>query len=124
MGGGGRHPDAVKVLIERGADVNAVSSGGFTPLMFAAREGDAASARLLVAAGARLDEPRRPAKARCSWPRPAVGLTARDYRLVAEPSGHEAVALLLVERGANVNQADTFGMTALHHAVETGKRDC
>ena len=51
------------------------------------------------------------------------GVTARDYRLVAEPSGHEAVAILLVDRGANVNQADTFGQTALHHAVETGKPD-
>src|SRR5689334_5226679 len=76
-----RHPDAVKVLIDHGADVHARSnfvaaangrgfegrtpsapasgqkveefaSGWLTPLMFAAREGDLASARLLVAAGA------------------------------------------------------------------------
>src|SRR5262245_11527526 len=76
-----RHPAAVKLLIEHGADVGARSnfvaaangrgfegrtptvakagqapeefaSGLFTPLMFAAREGDLESARLLVAAGA------------------------------------------------------------------------
>ena len=75
------HPAAVKILIDHGADVNARSkfvpsatgrgfegttpvaskpdqsaeeyaSGLLTPLMFAAREGDVESARLLVAAGA------------------------------------------------------------------------
>jgi hypothetical protein len=76
-----RHPAAVKVLIDHGADVKARSnfvapangrgfegrtptapkadqgveefaSGSLTPLMLAAREGDTESARLLVAAGA------------------------------------------------------------------------
>ena len=121
---GGRHPEAVEVLIQRGADVNAVSSGGFTPLMFAAREGDPASARLLLAAGARLDDTTPAGESALLLAAASEsGLTARDYRHVAEPSGHEAAALLLVERGANVNQADTLGLTALHHAVETGKRD-
>ena len=121
---GGKHPEAVEVLIERGADVNAVSSGGFTPLMFAAREGDVESARLLLAAGARLDDTTPAGESALLLAAASVsGLTARDYRLVPEPSGHEAVAMLLVERGANVDQADTFGLTALHHAVETGKRD-
>jgi ankyrin repeat protein len=120
----GRHSGAVKVLIERGADVNAASSGGFTPLMFAAREGDPESARLLLAAGARLEDTTPDAETALLVAAASVsGLTARDYRLVAEASGHEAAALLLVERGANVNQADALGMTALHFAVETGKRD-
>ena len=52
-----------------------------------------------------------------------AGVPARDYRLVPQPSGHETVAVLLVDRGANANQADTFGKTALHLAVETGKLD-
>ena len=119
---GGKHPGAVKVLIERGADVNGVSTGGFTPLMFAAREGDPESTRLLLAAGARLDETTPAGESALLLAAASVaGVTARDYRLVAEPSGHEAVAILLADRGANVNQADTLGQTALHHAVETGK---
>src|SRR6202140_5525971 len=79
-----RHPDAAKLLVEHGADVNARSkfvpsttgrgfegttpvaakpgqaaeehaSGLLTPLMFAAREGDLESARVLAAAGADLN---------------------------------------------------------------------
>jgi ankyrin repeat protein len=119
---GGRHPGAVKVLIEHGADVHATSAGGFTPLMFAAREGDIESGRLLLAAGARLDDTTPAGESPLLVAAASVsGVTARDYRLVAEPSGHEAVAILLVDRGANIDQADTFGQTALHHAVETGK---
>ena len=77
------HAEAVELLIARGADVDArtriypvadaagsegpepedaepdaepvgYSNGGFTPLLFAAREGDLTSARLLVAGGADL----------------------------------------------------------------------
>ena len=119
---GGTHPEAVQALIERGADVNAASTGGFTPLMFAAREGNPESARLLLAANARIDAATPAGETALLIAAASVsGVTARDYRVIPEPSGHEAVAVLLVERGANVNQADTFGMTALHHAVETRK---
>jgi ankyrin repeat protein len=119
---GGKHPDAVKALLERGADANAVSTGGFTPLMFAAREGDPESLRLLLAAGARIDATTPAGESALLIAAASVsGVTARDYRVIPERSGHEAAAMLLVERGANVNQADTFGMTALHYSVESGK---
>jgi ankyrin repeat protein len=121
---GGNHPDAVKALLERGADVNAASTAGFTPLMFAAREGDPESARLLLAAGAKIDATTPAGENALLVAAASVsGVTARDYRVIPEPSGHEAVAMLLVDRGSNVNQADTFGMTALHHSVETGKTE-
>jgi ankyrin repeat protein len=120
----GKHPTAVKALIANGADVNAASAGGFTPLMFAAREGDPVSAELLLSAGAHIDAVTPSGESALLVAAASVaGLTARDYRVVAEPSGHEAVATLLVRRGANVDRADALGMTALHHAVETGKRD-
>jgi len=73
-----KHPDAVKMLLAHGADVHARSEvwsevmavpphghldynraiphGGDTALMFAARAGDLASAKLLVAAGANVDD--------------------------------------------------------------------
>ena len=78
-----RRDEVVRVLIQAGADVHArstvtpreyqtgsryvayddvrfvvkVEEGGFTPLLFAARSGDAASADLLLAAGAKVDDP-------------------------------------------------------------------
>ncbi len=49
------HADIVDLLLGRGADINALSTNGSTPLMMAAREGKEAIARTLLAAGARRD---------------------------------------------------------------------
>ena len=50
------HPAAVRLLLERGADPRARSTRGDTPLTFAARDGNVDSARLLVEAGADVNE--------------------------------------------------------------------
>jgi ankyrin repeat protein len=125
-----RRPEVVRVLIEKGADVNArsqvsprayqtgsryvayddvkfvvaIEEGGFTPLLFAARSDDAASAALLVAAGAQVND------AAPSGTTPLV---------VAAHSGHGAVAALLLEKGADPRAAGA-GYTALHAAVLRG----
>src|SRR5262249_48218336 len=52
-----KHPEVVRALIDHGANVNAHSKSGFTPLMFAAQQGDIDSARILLAAGAKMNEP-------------------------------------------------------------------
>lgn len=118
------HPDAVRVLIEGGADLTArtavrkrrvntdaagfgagvvmdVEQGGFTALLFAARQGDVASARLLLDRGAS--------------PNDAApdGTTAL---VVASHSGHGALASLLLDKGANPNAA-AAGYSALHLAI-------
>lgn len=49
------HADIVAYLMGRGADINALSTNGSTPLMMAAREGREAIAKILLAAGARRD---------------------------------------------------------------------
>lgn len=49
------HPEIVAYLLGRGADVNALSTNGSTPLMMAAREGKESIARTLLASGARTD---------------------------------------------------------------------
>lgn len=73
----GRHLDVSRLLIERGADVNASQHGGFVPLHQAAQHGDGELAEVLLAAGAdrdaRLDD----------------GRTAADIALEA---GHEGLA--------------------------------
>ena len=70
--------------------ITEVQSGGFTPLLFAARVGDLASARLLVAAGADVNE---------ATPDGAGALA------VAALSGSGAVGALLLEHGADPNAA-------------------
>lgn len=49
---GGRSVDAVRVLLQNGADPNSRQHGGWTPLHAAAQNGDALTAELLIALGA------------------------------------------------------------------------
>ena len=121
-----RHPAVVSALLAAQADVKARSSayeqvvtsevtqragrealnyavrrGGSTPLLFAARSGDAESVRLLLRAGADANDAQ------------ADGLTALT---LAAYSGHGDVAVALLEAGADPNAA-AIGFTALHAAV-------
>src|SRR2546430_631717 len=50
------HLDATRVLLEHGAAVGARTKDGFTPLLFAAREGDFETTRLLLGKGADINE--------------------------------------------------------------------
>jgi ankyrin repeat protein len=119
-----KHPSVVAVLLAHGADVRArstswtemvkltteavnpgynteVRQGGYTALLFAARVGDLESARLLVGAGADVND------------KAAYGTSAT---VVAAHSGHGRLAAFLVERGADPNSADA-GYAALHAAI-------
>jgi ankyrin repeat protein len=118
-----KHPEAVKVLLAHGADVEARSNawnevmavpphgylpynraiphGGDTALMFAAREDDVESAKLLVAAGAQVN-------AADAW-----GVTATT---LAAHSGNADVVAFLLSKGADPNLA-AAGFSALHAAI-------
>lgn len=122
-----KHPEVVRVLLEHGADVHARSrvrrlvisrgdgggrgtavdtleKGGSTALLFAARQGDVASAGLLLASGANPND------------------TAPDgvsALVMAAHSGHGELAALLLDKGADPNAAGA-GYTALHAAVLRG----
>ena len=84
-----------------GTDAEETDLGGYTALLFAARQGAVDSARLLLAAGANVND------------------TAPDGRsalLVAAHSGHRTLVEFLLAEGANPN-ASAAGYTALHAAV-------
>ena len=127
-----QHTAAVKLLLEHGADVNARSnfvaaangrgfegrtpavpkaeqkveefaSGWLTPLMFAAREGDLESARLLVNAGANVN---------------AIAGDGKDALGLAIFNGNYDFASFLIDSKSDVNHADTQGFTPLFWAVD------
>ncbi len=77
------------------------AAAGLTALVFAARVGDVESTRLLLDAGANVDDTAD------------EGLSALGFATVR---GHVPVALLLLERGANANAADG-GYSPLHWAA-------
>ena len=103
-----RDEAAVAVALEAGADVNALSPSGFTPLMVASQNGDAAIVRLLLDAGAsaRIVDPLMKAT-----PGHKAG-----YR------GHADVSRVLLERSdLEVDAQGPYnGYTALHDAVWHG----
>jgi ankyrin repeat protein len=121
-----QHPQVVEALIQAGADIKARSRaysqtvvgestqragreelnyvtwrGGSSPLLFAARSGDVTSVKLLLAAGADVND---------ALPDGTSAL------IVAAHSGHGKVASLLLDKGADPNNAD-IGYAALHAAV-------
>src|SRR5215471_10816066 len=118
-----RHPESVKALLAHHANWSlrsdvwsevmavpphgylpynrAIPHGGETALMFAARVGDLESAKLLMAAGANVNDA------------DAWGVTATT---LAAHSGFTDLVLFLLDKGANPNLAEN-GFTALHEAV-------
>jgi ankyrin repeat protein len=115
---------AIRVLADGGGDLNAKSrlmdfpefkfltsgmvitalpKGGWTPLMYAARQGSLDAARALMEAGANpnLTDP--------------DGTTAT---IIAIINAHFDLAAMLAEKGADLNVADSSGMTALYAAVD------
>ena len=95
------HPDSVRALLDAGANPHASTAAGFTPLLFAARNGDIPMARLLFAAGVDVDHTG------------ADGTHALPYAIVR---GHDDFARFLLDRGADPN-GTMGGVPALHAAV-------
>jgi uncharacterized protein len=138
------HPDVTRLLIEKGADVNAQTavvipdgttgepqgtsgdigahgpgiyrpravpapSGGMTALNFAAREGNLQIARILLDAKAEVNKP---------------AANGSSPLVVATVNNHIQLAMFLLQRGADPNQADRFWKrTPLFAAVEMRDMD-
>ena len=118
-----QHPGVVQVLLSHGADIQARSDvlsqmmaapphgkpeynrmipfGGETALVFAARVGDLASAKLLLAAGANVND------------KDAWGVSAM---VLAAHSGFTEMVEYLLDQGADANAIGP-GFTALHEAI-------
>ena len=117
------HAEVVTLLLSRGADVNAKSNtltfpkdrfglegvltilpkGGWTPLMYAARDGAPDAARALARGGADINAT------------DPEGTTALVRAII---NSHYDTAAVLIEEGANPNIADSAAMGALYAAVD------
>jgi len=122
------HADVVKMLIANGAVVDAHSKvfdytsfrpkagsvgmnfprGGFTPLLFAARQGSLLVVKTLVEAGADVN---------MADPDGTSAIVMSIINL------HYDVAGYLIDRGADVNYSDNRGRTALYAAIDMKNMD-
>jgi ankyrin repeat protein len=98
-----RHSAVTEELVRHDADIRARSKGGFTALMFAAQQGDAASARILLTAGAD--------------PNDVMTKTGFTPLIIACAMGRANVTALLLERGVDPDAVDADGFTPLHYAA-------
>ncbi len=101
--------DAVRTLLQAGADVNTALGDGMTALHYAATRNDAELAKMLIVAGANLKATTR--------------LGGYTPLLLASRAGNTAVLDTLVAAGADPNSATVNGTTALMFAAASGKAD-
>ena len=138
-------PEVVKLLLSRGANVNAKTRvgrapawvlpnsvpgfghgigivrgglpdrgsrppipGGMTPLQYAARDGRLETVRILLDAGAGIND---------------TDANAITPLIAAITNNHPDVARFLIERGADIKATDWYGRTPLWAAVETRNMD-
>jgi ankyrin repeat protein len=122
------HPAVVKVLLDHGADWKVVSfdretklpklsaassvtpfaRGGVTAFLFAAREGDIESARVMLDAGVDINQA------------DVDGTNALVFSIMNQ---HYSFARFLLERGADPNRLDVKGRGALYAVVDIRNED-
>ena len=95
------HRDIARLLLDRGADPTRATTPGFTPLMFAARNGDIEMADALIAAGVDVN---------------TTGDDGTHVLPFAIVSGQPQFAQFLLDQGADPN-GRMGGVSALHAAA-------
>ncbi len=123
-----RHPEVVKLLLAKGADwkvrsndretkppklsaassISPIPRGGFTALLFTAREGDIETARIMLDAGVDINY---------------GDIDNASALIVSIMNKQFTFAKFLIDRGADVNVVDASGRTALYAIVDIRNED-
>jgi predicted nucleic acid-binding Zn-ribbon protein len=98
----------VKLLLDKGVDVNAKDTEGWTVLMYASEYGHTEIVKLLLESGADVNA------------KTEYGNTAL---ICASVNGYTEIVKMLLEAGADVNVKSECGYTALMYASEDGHKD-
>ncbi len=101
--------EAVKALLKQAADVNAAQGDGMTALHWAAMNGDAELAQMLIFAGANV--------------RATTRLGTYTPLYLASQQGHGSVVQALVKAGGDVKAGTPNGTTPLMVAAASGEVD-
>ena len=97
----------INILLEKGADINALDSDEYTSLMQAILHKHDAVINLLLEKGAHVE------------------INSRNQQTalhIAVQCSNESVVRLLLEKGANIGARNSFGQTALHLAARDGQK--
>jgi uncharacterized protein len=97
--------DVVAELVERGADTHAKTKAGFTPFLFAVREGRIGAVQAMLKAGASVNETWQGGR--------TTGVSGISAMVLAVANAHYELASMMLDAGADPN-ASVQGWTALH----------
>jgi ankyrin repeat protein len=115
------HGDAISVLVENGAELKARSKSGFTPLLFAVRNGHLEAAKLLLKLGADPnDKVQNAAPAQDRYGRRSEGDPPTSALGMAVINAYYDIAAMLIEQGADPNVPDPRG--SILHAIAFMRR--
>ena len=102
------HVGTMKMLLDRGANIEAKAIYNFTPLHLSAQEGQVLAVRLLLDRGANID---------------AKNVKQVTPLLLACRNGHMEVITLLVDRDASLDVVDVYQQNCLHFAAYHDRLD-
>mmetsp|Transcript_41579 Transcript_41579/g.36951 ORF Transcript_41579/g.36951 Transcript_41579/m.36951 type:complete len:223 (+) Transcript_41579:1781-2449(+) len=105
----GGYLDIIKLLVEKGADINMPGKNRLTPLLYACANGHFECVQWLVENEAKLS---------------AKDKYKKGPLIAAVTNGNLKIASYLIRNGADVNQADSSDNRPIHYAAAYGYDEC
>ena len=108
LAAGRGHTEIVKLLLEKGIDINTKTKWGWTPLLYAINFRKVETSKLLLEKGANPNQNN-------VWRQTPLHFAAM--------TGMVSITKLLINKGAEINATTEEGITPLHYAAQRGRND-